>query len=445
MSCSVCDAKYIKNYCLPVLCQKCDYTACHKCYKKYIETNEKFDNCCMRCFGVFKDEDFFNQMPQKFKSQNDKRLADIVYATYQPNIPLLDEWVETEKCCRRMDADIKLQKQDIRTMRRELNTRIYDMNDDLYKVAQLRRDAIKSLTGDNCCKPSCNGLTNKDNICRKCNTQLCIVCKSEKTADHSCNAEQIESLKLIRETSVNCPSCAVSISKIDGCDQMWCSSCHTKFNYDTGEFIHGHIHNPHLAEYDKTAVLNECEPITRPPYEMMKFAHYIKPVDDNIYKYDRIVSEIWNKHHSVETFLSLNREIISPQQVSRRRNGYVVGSIINPSSLPYIKQCLLDDFRLVENKQKLVVVGETFLKMITDILWFIAERQAKNYNLEKIDIQHNDYRTAYYKYKEAHEWVKDEAWKLEGNNHKSQYMTSYARHTWNIEYQAQKLYTEGYL
>ena len=444
MSCSVCDAKYIKNYCLQVTCHNCDYNACHKCYRKYLEVNKKLDACCMSCSVNFKDEVFFSQMPIKFKQENQKRLGDMVYATLEPNIPLLDEWVETEKCCRRMETDIKLQKQDIRTMRRELNTRIYDMNSDLYKVANLRRDIVKTLIGDKCCVASCNGLTNKDNICRRCNTELCIVCKNEKTTDHSCSAEEIESLKLIKETSVNCPSCAISISKIDGCDQMWCSSCHTKFHYGSGEIIHGHIHNPHLIEFDKTAVLNECEPIAKPPHEMFFPRQAVKPLDPNVYKYDRINSELYQKYNSVETFISKIKEFISPLQITRRRNGLIVGSIINTASLPYIKQCLVEDYREVEIKQKLVVVAETFLKMVCDILWFIAENNPKNYQLEKINNQHNDYRRAYYKYKEAHEWIRDEAFIIEGNR-KTTYMTEYVRHNWNVEYQAHMLQADGWL
>jgi hypothetical protein len=51
------------------------------------------------------------------------------------------------------------------------------------------------------------------------------------------------------------------ISKIDGCDQMWCISCHTPFSWTSGQAItRGIVHNPHyfqwLAKGGQTAPTN---------------------------------------------------------------------------------------------------------------------------------------------------------------------------------------------
>ena len=39
------------------------------------------------------------------------------------------------------------------------------------------------------------------------------------------------------------------ISKIDGCDQMWCIKCHTQFSWRNGNIITGYNHNPEFFRW----------------------------------------------------------------------------------------------------------------------------------------------------------------------------------------------------
>jgi len=63
---------------------------------------------------------------------------------------------------------------------------------------------------------------------------------------HSCDAKTVESIKAIKAEARPCPSCSALISKIDGCDQMWCTLCHVTFSWRTGEKETGITHNPHF-------------------------------------------------------------------------------------------------------------------------------------------------------------------------------------------------------
>jgi hypothetical protein len=55
---------------------------------------------------------------------------------------------------------------------------------------------------------------------------------------------------MLAKDSKPCPKCQSLIFKINGCDQIWCTQCHTAFSWKTGKF-EKHIHNPHYYEWQR--------------------------------------------------------------------------------------------------------------------------------------------------------------------------------------------------
>ena len=105
-----------------------------------------------------------------------------------------------------------------------------------------------------CTAPECNGFLSSAWKCGICGTWACPECFEIKglirDAPHTCTADALATADLIRKDTKPCPSCGEMISKIDGCDQMFCTSCHKPFSWITGQSIKtGHIHNPHYFQW----------------------------------------------------------------------------------------------------------------------------------------------------------------------------------------------------
>jgi hypothetical protein len=101
-----------------------------------------------------------------------------------------------------------------------------------------------------CSKNDCRGYLNDKWHCSVCDTYTCKECNVNIAIneEHTCNTEDVETFSLLKKETKACPTCNTNIFKIDGCDQMWCTQCHTAFSWRTGR-IETHIHNPHYYEF----------------------------------------------------------------------------------------------------------------------------------------------------------------------------------------------------
>jgi hypothetical protein len=101
-----------------------------------------------------------------------------------------------------------------------------------------------------CPAASCVGFL-KDWTCEMCNTAVCKHCREcvDASGEHECDPDTVASVKAIAEESRPCPKCATQISRISGCDQMWCTQCNTAFDWKTGAIETRVIHNPHYFQW----------------------------------------------------------------------------------------------------------------------------------------------------------------------------------------------------
>jgi len=104
-----------------------------------------------------------------------------------------------------------------------------------------------------CPKEVCQGFLSNSYECGLCDTKVCSLCHevkpSARTGPHTCDPGTVETIRQIRREAKPCPTCASLISKIDGCNQMWCTQCRTAFSWTTGQIVTGAVHNPHFFQY----------------------------------------------------------------------------------------------------------------------------------------------------------------------------------------------------
>lgn len=98
-----------------------------------------------------------------------------------------------------------------------------------------------------CPGTGCEGFVGTNWKCGLCSMDTCKDCR--EPLPHECDPDKILTAKALQKEAKPCPKCAVQISKIDGCDQMWCTQCKTAFSWRTGEIETNHVHNPHYFEW----------------------------------------------------------------------------------------------------------------------------------------------------------------------------------------------------
>jgi ribosomal protein S27AE len=134
---------------------------------------------------------------------------------------------------------------------------------DLQHIEWHKHFLINNMNGGNhverrqfvraCPVEDCRGFLSTAWKCGMCDNWACPDCHEvkgkDKDADHTCDPNNVATAQLLARDSRNCPKCAAGIFKIDGCDQMWCTQCHTAFSWRTGRIETHTVHNPHYYEY----------------------------------------------------------------------------------------------------------------------------------------------------------------------------------------------------
>lgn len=125
----------------------------------------------------------------------------------------------------------------------------------LQRFTKLGELYVKKMKGDrsNIGKCECkNGVINKtSHKCTSCNQVSCDKCLRiiSDGQEHECSKEDLELVAYYHSHCKNCPKCGTWIEKASGCNDMFCTECHTLFDFVSGNQKYGNLHNPERMEY----------------------------------------------------------------------------------------------------------------------------------------------------------------------------------------------------
>jgi len=281
--CSICVEPFTTNERKPITCPKCDIIVCKKCVQIFLKTISD-EPYCMNCkFGwdnafLFKNinKTFINSELKKAKTL---RTFETEKARFPETMAELEQFNEHKKIvsqytqiCKDKTVinekiiELEIQLRDLRSKSHEYNEKLYDIQyinenkhnplkvNQYFRESSKTKETVKREFKHPCPAEECNGIMGKNWTCPVCETHACSKCfenlgKNPEKDEHECKKENLDSAEEIRKNTRACPTCAVPIFKISGCDQMWCTQCQVAFSWTSGKIIRGNqIHNPHYYQ-----------------------------------------------------------------------------------------------------------------------------------------------------------------------------------------------------
>jgi len=243
--CMVCCELFTKQRRKPIDCHACDFSVCRECVQTYLSQSVN-EPQCMSCHKLWNTSYIIEKMTKSFINSSFKEHRQtVLWEAEVSKMPQAQAVLENRREAEEIRAEIKkIYKKYLRAVN-PLHEKL-DALRSTKKVAA--RKFIRGCVGENC-----KGFLSTQWKCGVCEKQTCKDCLlyilDEDKTNHVCNQDDVETAKTLAKDTKSCPSCGIMITKIDGCDQMWCSECHSAFSWKSGEIETGNVHNPHYFAF----------------------------------------------------------------------------------------------------------------------------------------------------------------------------------------------------
>ena len=256
--CSICWEEYNKSSKRRIECKHCKISTCFDCIKHFLLSSVN-ESQCSSCNKEWDIDFLATNTPKKFYNLELRKYRARIYLEREKSLlpetqPFAErelerkKWLETKKELLETRAQLQAQ---INKINWEIREREEYFNNNL--IADENKEKRKFMHA--CPVNDCRGFLSTQWKCGICETWVCSKCmviKNEKNDDnHICKQEDLDTCKLLRDNTKPCPNCAEGIYKINGCDVMFCTSCHTSFSWNSGKILTTNLHNPHYYEWQR--------------------------------------------------------------------------------------------------------------------------------------------------------------------------------------------------
>lgn len=253
MSCRICCGGTNAAVC----CPSCQEECCRSCFQTYLMTSGSTDADCMYCHKVLSIDFLYdNTEPRWLTGVYSERLRVTLFDREFAQMPADQErvaaFIEARNWLRQNKAENDTYKLKQRRYYYKTIVTNYGVNPATAPAtaptAPATAGASKKRTPTfikACIMSGCKGFLDKSLTCGLCAAKVCFSCHERRLGGHKCDKDVVASVSAIKAEARPCPSCSALISKIDGCDQMWCTQCHVTFSWLSGLRETGVTHNPH--------------------------------------------------------------------------------------------------------------------------------------------------------------------------------------------------------
>lgn len=278
-TCNICEEKYNRTNRKKIKCI-CGHECCRTCFKTYILSKLE-EPSCMKCKMIYSRGFLCGNLEKTFINNEYKELKqNILYEKEKALFPITQVYIEKENeiieiknKIRKIDEDNAPFRKEIKDINNEINAlkrkrddinliiseSRYEKNDllsDLYRLQRNLNEIDANHLIQKCPNEHCNGFLDEHYMCGLCDKKFCNKCRVDITSQnssqntHVCDENIIKNIEYIKKQigSKPCPKCNVDISKVDGCDDLYCTACKTFFKWNSLKIIHKKVHNP---EYEK--------------------------------------------------------------------------------------------------------------------------------------------------------------------------------------------------
>jgi hypothetical protein len=271
-ACHICCETFNKSSRASIDCPSCELKACRTCIRRYLTESSELPHCMgcknrwerdflisatLKCYvnGKYKDHRS-NLLLEQEKARMPETMGDVENYLKSKQEKEKVKYIQIE--IKQLHARMKI----LNAEKRKSYHLLWNYKHGDAGVIKTEKREFKRA----CPADGCRGFLSTQWRCGMCAVWVCRKCleikghivgervglkPSEAFPDHVCDPNSVETATLLKKDTKNCPSCAVAIFRISGCDQMWCTQCHIAFSWRTGRKVNGVVHNPHFYQWQQ--------------------------------------------------------------------------------------------------------------------------------------------------------------------------------------------------